>query len=343
MKYQETKDYSFLLDEDHFIYDHQEDEHEFHIYIKSKPHKCCCPKCGMESDSRHATYKRVIQDTPIHCKKTSLHVNVFSYDCQNPNCTCEVFSECLSFAKTSQVRTDALNALILGISMFLSNEGASRVLALLGVEVSNDTIQRIYDRLEFMDDPDVEAIGVDDVAIRKGRTYATAIYDLKTHHLLALLEGRDGELLKEWLKNHKKVRIVARDRASAYASAISEILPECMQVADRFHLLQNLVERLKEVFRDELPPEMFVRNREVLDEAPEKVSVIKTTDSKKLELYHYDDTPPVDGDGNEILFDKARKCHSEDSKYKRQAEARKKKQETIRRLQEYWNAEGEKT
>ena len=48
--------------------------------------------------------------------------------------------------KTSQVRTDALDSLILGVSMFLSNEGSSKVLALLGVTVSNDTIQRLYDR-----------------------------------------------------------------------------------------------------------------------------------------------------------------------------------------------------
>ena len=110
-------------------------------------------------------------------------------------------------------------------------------LSLLGVQISNDTIQRLYDRIEFIDNPDVEEIGVDDVAIRKGQTYATAIYDLRDHHLIALLDGRDGEPLKEWLKSHNKVRLVARDRASAYASAINEILPDCMQVAARFHLL----------------------------------------------------------------------------------------------------------
>ena len=75
--------------------------------------------------------------------------------------------------------------------MFLSNEGASKVLALLGVQISNDTIERLYNRIEFVDNPDVEEIGVDNVAIRKGQNYATAIYDLKDHHLIALLDGRD--------------------------------------------------------------------------------------------------------------------------------------------------------
>ena len=74
--------------------------------------------------------------------------------------------------------------------MFLSTEGASKVLALLGIKVSNDTIQRLYDRIAFIDNPDVDEVGIDDVAIRKGQTYAIAIYDLKDHHLIALLEGR---------------------------------------------------------------------------------------------------------------------------------------------------------
>ncbi|WP_265331601.1 transposase [Enterococcus avium] len=86
----------------------------------------------------------------------------------------------------------------------MSNECASKVLALLGVSVSNDTIQRLYDRLIFEDRPNVEAIGIDDVAIRKGQTYATAIYDMQDHQLLALLEGRTAATLKEWLVHHKK-------------------------------------------------------------------------------------------------------------------------------------------
>lgn len=182
MKYTPTQDYSFLLDENHYVYDHVENEDSLHIYIKSKEHGCKCPICGKMSTKLHATYRRKFQDTPIRCKQTFLHANVYKYDCENPDCECKVFMEDLPFAKASQVRTDALNTLILAVSMYLSNEGASKVLALLGVQVSNDTIQRLYDRIEFIDNPDVEAIGVDDVAIRKGQTYATAIYDLKDHH-----------------------------------------------------------------------------------------------------------------------------------------------------------------
>ena len=158
--------------------------------------------------------------------------------------------------------------------MFLSNEGASKVLSLLGVKVSNDTIQRLYDRIDFIDNPDVEEIGIDDVAIRKGQTYATAVYDLKDHHLIALLEGRNAETLKEWLKNHRKVRLVARDRASAYA-AINTILPECIQVADRFHLLQNLLEHLKDIFKADMPAAVYIKDGKI--PLPLEPHVVKQT------------------------------------------------------------------
>lgn len=237
MKYKEITDYSFFLDKDHYVYDYSE-TNSLDIFIKSREHSCACPQCGEESRHLHATYMRKIQDIPIRCKPTCLHINVYKYECDNPECGTKVFTEPLSFARTSQVRTDALNTLILGMAMFMSNEGASSVLKLLGVTVSNDTIQRLYNRIKFEDDPDVEAVGIDDVATRKGQTYATAVYDLKDHHMIALLDGRDGTTLKEWLKEHKKIKVVARDRASSYAKAVSEVLPECVQVA--FVLMGNL-------------------------------------------------------------------------------------------------------
>ena len=71
-------------------------------------------------------------------------------------------------------------------------------------------------------------IGVDDFAFKKRHTYGTIIVDGATHKPVAILDGRDGSALKEWLARNKHVRPVTRDRASAYASAIQEILPDAM-------------------------------------------------------------------------------------------------------------------
>mgnify|MGYP002510404693 CR=1 FL=1 len=323
MVYTETSDYSFFLGKDHFVYDVSETAGQIDIYVKARPHSCKCPSCGNDCRRLHATYVRTLQDTPIRCKPTYLHANVYKYECENVGCEEHIFMETLPFASASQVRTDTLNTLILAMAMFMSNEGASKILKLIGVNVSNDTIQRIYDRIEFKDEPDVEAVGIDDVATRKGQAYATAIYDLKDHHMIALLDGRNGKALKDWLKNHKKIRLIARDRASAYASAISEILPECMQVADRFHLLQNLLERLRCVFKEEVPNEIFIRDGKLLEAAPQKVPAEKAFDSSVLAGIHYDNSPPVDKNGEEVIYDD-RKRNLNSTLYKNMIENRKK-------------------
>ena len=96
-------------------------------------------------------------------------------------------------------------------------------------------------------------IGVDDFAFKKRNKYGTIIVDEETHRPVAVLDGRDGTTLKEWLKQNKHVTTVTRDRASAYAKAVEEILPDCMQVADRFHLHQNLMEAVNKILGREVP------------------------------------------------------------------------------------------
>lgn len=89
--------------------------------------------------------------------------------------------------------------------------------------------------------------------IKKRHTYGTIIVNEENHEPIALLDGRNGDSLRNWLKNSKHIKVVTRDRASAYAKVISEELPDAMQVADRFHLHQNLLETIKKALNHALP------------------------------------------------------------------------------------------
>lgn len=98
-----------------------------------------------------------------------------------------------------------------------------------------------------------DAIGIDDFAFKKRNIYGTIIVDQKSHNPVAILDGRDGESLRQWLKNNKHVKTITRDRASAYAKVISEELPDVMQIADRFHLYQNLLDAVKGALNRAVP------------------------------------------------------------------------------------------
>lgn len=304
------------------------------LHIKSKITSCKCPNCNKTSSTYHSTYIRKIQDTPIHNIETWLHVCAYEFECENKECTVKTFTEELPFARKNKVMTDALIQFVLSISIFLSSSATSLILSFLGVKVCADTVDNIIKKIKIVDNPNVEAVGIDDVAVRKGQTYATAIYDLNDHHLLALLEGRDAENLKEWLRNHHKIKIVARDRASSYATAISEILPNCTQVADRFHLFQNLVEHLKNIFYDEIPDKIFIKDNQIIEEKIKKVpSELTSIDENVLESLNYNNLEPLDELGNIIIYDD--KKHDLDSKqYIEQDKRRVEKVNMIKRLRQ---------
>lgn len=81
--------------------------------------------------------------------------------------------------------------------------------------------------------------------------------------------------MQEWLKNKKHIRTITRDRATAYAKVIETELPNVMQVAERFHLHQNLLETIRTCLRRELPSSIGVPQDE-LD------SLERTQSKKKL-------------------------------------------------------------
>lgn len=55
-----------------------------------------------------------------------------------------------------------------------------------------------------------------------------------------MLPEQSAEQIAVWWQAHPGIEVLARDRATRYAEALEQGAPEAHQVADRWHLLQNL-------------------------------------------------------------------------------------------------------
>lgn len=227
-----------------------------HIEMRSQTKKCNCPKCMTESSSMHATHHRKVQDLPIYGKRVILDIDLYEFNCVNPECSIISFTETFEkFLNNYSHMTERLADLMTTLALETSCEGCARILKSMNIKTSGDTVIRtLIKRYEKQPEPECgSAIGVDDFAYKKRHTYGTIIVDEETHKPVAVLDGRDGAALKEWLRKNKQVKTITRDRASAYAKAVEEILPDCMQIADRFHLHQNLMDAVNKILSREIP------------------------------------------------------------------------------------------
>jgi len=88
----------------------------------------------------------------------------------------------------------------------------------------------------------VTYISIDEFSIAKGHKYMTVISDLKSGHILHVVEGRKKSDIEPFLKmlkkKAKKLRAVAMDMSLSYRQAFEEELPSVDIVFDKFHVMQ---------------------------------------------------------------------------------------------------------
>jgi transposase len=105
--------------------------------------------------------------------------------------------------------------------------------------VSNDTLLRVVRRRTAMPIDPLLVVGIDDWAFRKSHRYGTIVCDLERRRIAALLPDRDTATVQAWLSKHPGIKIVSRDRGGGYGEAAARALPNAVQVADRWHLMEN--------------------------------------------------------------------------------------------------------
>jgi hypothetical protein len=77
-------------------------------------------------------------------------------------------------------------------------------------------------------------------ASKKGLHYGTIAVDLERRTVIDVLPDRSAVSTARWLAGRPSIELIARDRDGLYADASRHGAPQAKQIADRFHLIQNL-------------------------------------------------------------------------------------------------------
>ena len=207
-----------------------------------------CPECHQPSTRIHGTYQRTVADLPCAGRNVLLMLTVRKFVCSTPTCPHKIFTERLpGLVESYGCMTTRLIALVQALGLVAGGQMGTRQAERTGIATTPSTLLRHLMQLPAPVTRAVRVLGVDDFAWKKRFTYGTIVVDLERRKIIDVLPDRESATVEAWLQEHPEVDIVSRDRGKEFAKAATLGAPQAQQVVDRFHMVKNLSEVLREI------------------------------------------------------------------------------------------------
>jgi transposase len=210
------------------------------VMIRGSASSCPCPLCKTVAYRVHSRYFRRLADLPIAGRPTEMLLQARRFFCDAISCTRRVFAERFEGVVGRHARrTSRLDEVVYCLAIALGGRPAAALTRRLNVQVSNDTLLRMVRRRGAAGFTPPTIVGIDDWAWKRNLRYGTLLCDLERRRTIALLPDREPATAEAWLARQPQISTVARDRGGGYAVAARRALPHAVQVADRWHLMEN--------------------------------------------------------------------------------------------------------
>jgi transposase len=216
------------------------------VRARTRDGAVACPGCGTATARAHGYYERTAADVPAGGRRVLVRVRVRRMRCPVPDCSRQTFREQVpGVLDRYQRRTTRLTGQVSAVARELAGRAGARLLSPLGIGASRHTALRVLLRIPLPQAGTPRVPGIDDFALRRGRSYATVLIDAETGRRVDVVPGRTTDVAEEWLRGHPGVEVVCRDGSGAYGEAVRRALPSAVQVSDRWHLWHGLGEAVR--------------------------------------------------------------------------------------------------
>lgn len=209
-----------------------------------------CPLCLTRSVRVHSRYIRTVADVPCLGRSLVVLLKVRRFFCAVRSCPRKIFAERFgdavpAFARRTARLLDALRTL----AFAAGGHGGARLAHAVAMPTSVRTLLRLMHTQPTLPFPAPRVVGIDDWAWKKGRNYGTLIVDLERRQPIDVLPDRAPDTVAAWLRAHPSIEVITRDRSGGYTDGATRGAPQATQVADRWHLLQNLGATVERFFQ----------------------------------------------------------------------------------------------
>lgn len=219
---------------------------------------CFCPTCQTKSFIVHSFYTKTIQDLPISGKSVFVVVNARRFKCKNSDCPTNFFTQTTEFISTGSKKTTRLEDLIIDVATPTSFFQATNILRNMRIQTSKSTVARLFKKVLLYIDLSVSVACLDDFVLRKRQSYVSILIDAQSRTVIDLIPSRKLSDVQEWIQNFPNLTFIIRYGLYTFRSAISEVSPGIIQIADRFHVLKSLTDHAIKALRSLIPNKIEV-------------------------------------------------------------------------------------